>query len=193
MFSEIRNTSSIVTIDKIRNKRIHIELRDENNELIEIQEIAEKLAGYVQDRMNSTEANTLITQITPLMGQTMSTALQTMIGRAGAMMLISIEPMRYALINLMSISFYLYKFLQKHKIKIHTLEEDITQEEIDEFAKKDQINSLSTAGSVMGLSPQQILKGLIEGGFASKEDLIEMGIEEDQLAQFEDTPEEDKN
>lgn len=177
--------ASLVTIDRKRKKLIRIELRDKNGHLVEVEEIADKLSSFVLDKMD-TEGSTCITQVAPLMGDSMLVSVNKILGSRAASVLLTIEPIRYAFLNTMSVGFYMYRFLQKNDIKIHTIEEDISDEKLHEYELNNQVHSVATAGMMAGLTATEVIEEILKTGIASKEDLHKMGISENILEKIKE-------
>jgi len=161
----------MVMINKVRGTSLHVELFDEDGDEVELSEIIEKLLTYIEDKISSDEPNQFVDQIMPLMAQSVISGLGRMLGLDHTAFYLTNETSRIALINMMSIAFLLLKFLQKNKITIRTVEEEISEEEIEELKRKADAGSAATMGAFLGLDPREVLENLVEKGDITQEDL----------------------
>jgi len=90
---------------------------------------------------------------------------------------------------MMASSFYLLKFIQNNKIKIHTIEEELTDDDIDTYERLSKASSTMSLANTMGLDHKEVIKSLLKHGKIKEEDLKALGSE-DILQELND---EDKN
>lgn len=165
---------SMVMINKMRNKKVSCELIDSDGDEVELHEVVEQLLGYIKDRMQDEGENEFNDKIMPLMTQAMVSGLARMIGIPHTAFHMSNEVTRHAFIHMMGMSFLLLKWLQQKNITIQTIEEDISDEEIERLDRKSRAHDVATMGSLLGGSPQKILQELMENGQITEEDMHDM-------------------
>jgi len=168
----------IVMIDPRRKVKMSVQLRDEDGDEIPISEITEKITEYVSDRMKQEELNSTRQQVIPLMTQAMVSGLYKLMGPQLSSLLMSQEMTRYSLLFMMGVGFYLLKFIQQKNIKIHTIEEEVTQEEIDQYHRMNDASSIASIAAASGADPKEIVRILLKKGAITREDIISMGAEE---------------
>ena len=165
----------MVMINRLKGTKVYCQLQDSDGDNIDLSEVVEQLLAYVKDQMDqSEEGNEFTDQIMPLMSQAMISGLGRTIGIPMTAFHMSNEVTRMAFIHMMAVSFLLLKWLQQKKITIETVEEEVTEEEIDELERKSKANDAATLGTLLGGSPQEILQGLMENGQITKEDMSDL-------------------
>jgi hypothetical protein len=167
----------IVMIDRKRKVRLTIQLRDADGDEVPVRETIEKLTEYVGDKLQGDEDNVCRQQIYPLMGQAVVAGMTKLMGMNAAAYMLSQEHTRYGLINMMVISFYLLKWIQQKNIKIHTLEEPVTDEEIEMYDRVSHANDMTVQFGSMGGNPKKLVRELLRRGHLKPSDLAVMGAE----------------
>ena len=171
----------VVMIDIQRKKKISIQLRDSDGDEVPISETVEKLTEYVDDKVKDTESNPCKQQIMPLMAQTMVRGMSKLMGPSLTNVMLSNSDVRYSLMHMMTVGFYLLKFIQNKKIKIHTVEEDINQEDIDTYMRVDKASNMITMAANMGHDPREVVKEMLRKGLLKRQDIegLNLDITED--------------
>lgn len=172
---------AMVMINKVKGTTVKIELRDKDGDKVEMPEIITQLLNYIRDKVKDGD-NQFVDQVLPLMGGTLSTALGQIIGVKSAMFYLSQDNTRMAFIHSMALGFLLLKFVQQKGITIHTYEEEITTEEIEDFERRSKANNLATMAQLVGGDAQEFLRSLVKDGKITEEDFdrIMSGDEEDE-------------
>lgn len=164
-------------LDKARMKTIQIKLEDVSGDEIKVEDILEQLNSYLIDQFVSTDVNVCMQQIHPLITDILTKSIITSFkNKQLAIATIAQPDFRAAFIQQMLITFYFLKFIQKNKIKIISVEEDISKEEMDKILKQDNISSYIVTAQVSGLSLNQIIKNILDTGAMSVDELIESNI-----------------
>lgn len=162
----------MVTICKTRKVRLSVELHDGDDEIVLISEAAEAVLNYMKEKSGKGADNDYINQIAPFMAQLLVSGLGRRIGIRETAFLLSNDIIKFALTEMMSMSFLMLKFMQAHGLKLRTLEEDVTDEEIEEVFNKNRANKNQAAAmGLLDLSPKDVMKFMMEEGMVSKEDL----------------------
>lgn len=164
----------MVTLDKRKGVSRTIELKDEENDVVLVPEVIEGLLLYMKDKMENEKDSDLVSQIMPLMSQSLVSGLGRLIGIRETGILLSDEVVRFSLIQMMSMSLLLLKFIQKEGLKIYTLEEKITEEEYEDIQRRSKAISTTIMASTMGINPQDMLNQLLKQGKITKEDIEKM-------------------
>jgi hypothetical protein len=167
----------ITMIDRARKIKMNIQLCDKGGDEIPIRETIEKLTEWVADKIQTEEANVCKQQIFPLMGQAIVGGMVKLMGPDHAAFMLSQEPTRYSLIHMMTVGFYLFKWLQRHEIQIHTYEESITAEEIEMYDRISHASDLSVQTAALGGNPKDMVRELLRTGKLKQSDLHTLGIE----------------
>lgn len=165
----------LVMLDVKRKVKLNIELVDEENDIIELRETIEKLTEYVGDKLQDEGENSCKQQIFPLMANAMVGGMTKLFGAETASYYLANEAFRYSLTHMMTVSFYLLKWIQKKNIKINTFEESISDTDIDMYKRLSKTGDTLYKGTAMGLDPNDILQKLYEDGKITIEDVEKMG------------------
>ncbi len=167
---------NLITIDRIRKKKITVTLVDSDGDEIDLGDACREIMDYVTDQCSvkkkqNDKQRVMINQILPLVSQAMCSTLPSLMGKRHAYMTLTQENFRYSHIMMMMLSLTLLKWVNKKTIKIVTHEEDVTDEEIERYEKMSRVSSAATTGAMMGMSPKEIMKDLIESGDISSAEI----------------------
>jgi hypothetical protein len=161
----------VALIDKRSQRMIRSKLVDENGDEIEINEVARKLTEYVTDQCDlGGDDNATLNQVIPLMGQAMTAGCYQLMGNKWATLLLSQEHVRMSIVYMMTVSFYLLKWLQKQKVRIHTEYEELSPEDIEHYEKIVKTGDAIQTVAALGGDPEEMLKHLLKEGQISQED-----------------------
>jgi hypothetical protein len=103
---------SIVMINKKRGVKTHVELRDEQNNTIQLHEIIDSLLEYMKGKFEE-ENNQFADQIFPMMGQALVSGLGRLIGNTTTAFFLANETTKNSLMWMMCLSFLLLKYVQE--------------------------------------------------------------------------------
>lgn len=165
----------VAMIDRKRKVRVTIRLRDQDGDEIPIRETIEKLTEWIVDQAKAEERNVCNQQILPLMSQAMVGGMIKLLGSYPSAVMISNEVIRHGLLYMMTVGFYLVKWLQQKEIKIHTIEEPITDSEIEMYDRISHASDISVQASTLGIDPKNILREMIKAGKLKHSDLEQFG------------------
>lgn len=165
---------SMVMLNKIKKTKVTIQLEDKDGDVVSLADVVEGLIGYVKDKLQADEDNDFTAQIMPMMAQSLVSGLGRMIGIRGTAFYLAQEGTRHAMIYMMCVGFLLLKYVQEHNLLIHTYEEPVSDEEIEEIERKSKASSVATMGSMMGMDPRQILQHMVDQGQLSETDLEDL-------------------
>jgi len=164
----------MVMINKIRKKRVHVELQDADGDTVQLKDVVQELINYVKTKMKDEDENQFTAQIMPLMSQAVVSGLGRMVGINQTAFYLADDTARFSFINMMCVAFLMLKFVQQKGLTIHTFENDVTDEEIAELERKTKANSIATLGALAGEDPKAILEELRKRGKITDEDLKDM-------------------
>lgn len=167
---------SMVLLNRKRMVRVNIELRDkEGNKLDLATDVIEDLLKYIDRKLNDDERNQFADQIFPLMGKILASGLARLLGVYKTGFYLTNDDTRYSFINMMSLSFLLLKYIQQKELSIHTVEEPITEEELNNIENRAKENAEMVASSIMSTtSNKKVVRNLLDKGLLSKEELREL-------------------
>lgn len=171
----------IVTIDPERKVKQHIQLRDEQGDEVPIRETIEKLTEYVSDKLKEEKGNTCKQQIMPLMAQSMAGGLCKLMGPYLTGLTLAQSHLRHSLMHMMTVSFYLLKWIQGKKIKIHTIEEQLTDEDYDTLQRVSEASGKAIIAQMAGLDGKEIIKEMLRAGKIKHSDLQYLGMEDHEI------------
>ena len=114
----------------------------------------------------------------PLMAQSMVGGLNKLMGPIFTGMMLSQEHVRYGLMHMMTVSFYLLKWIQGKNIKIHTIEEAITQDDIDTFDRVNKASSVAFMAQMAGHNGKDMIREMLKSGKIKRSDLKMLGAED---------------
>lgn len=165
---------SMVMLNKIKGTKVTIQLEDKDGDVVELSDVVEGLIGYVKDKLKDEEDSDFTAQIMPMMAQSLVSGLGRMIGIRGTAFYLAQDGTRHAMIYMMAVGFLLLKYVQEHELLIHTYEEPVSEEEIEEIERKSKASSVATMGTMMGMDPREILEQMVERGQLHEEDLADL-------------------
>ena len=167
----------LVTLDPHRKVKVTIELRDKDGDEVPIAETVQKISQYVADKMADPEANTCRQQIFPLSAQAMVLSLARLLGPELTSLLISQDQIRYSFVHVMMVGFYILQFLRSKDIKVHTIEEAVSDEDIATFHRVNKASGVLTLARHMGVDSREVVRELLRTGNITQEDLKTLGAE----------------
>lgn len=154
----------LIMVNKQRGVKISVHLEDETGDRIELADVVEGLINYIKDKMKDGDSNDFSSQIMPLMSQAIVSGLGRMIGLRETGFYLANESTRMAMMYMMCVGFLLLKYVQQHNLKIHTVEEEVSEDEMTDIDRKSQASSVGVMARLMGLDPEQILQELVKSG-----------------------------
>lgn len=174
--SSFEESFRFTTIDKIRKKRLSVKLIDQDGDEVPVKEASKNILKYLGDKLTDAENsdNQIVNQILPLCAQSMVATLPEIVGEKRASKMLTLSTWRWPLNYMMLISFSMLKLIQQKNLKIVTIEEDISDEEIEKLVKYSNIGEATTIAEMYGHSPREVLKDLLTEGTISMDELVEM-------------------
>lgn len=179
---KVEDFFNIVTIDKKRKKRITIRLEDADGDEVPIKEAVEKLTDYVIEKASNQDDddnNHVINKLAPLVGHALVCGLPKVIGDNLTIMMLSMEHYRHSMSMMMLLSFVLIKWVQDKKLKIVTMEEDISDEDLEKQEKIHKANSAAMISAMLGMTPEEAIKEIAKSGDVNLDDVLDDKDEED--------------
>lgn len=178
MAKSAEDVLNVATIDVHRKKRIQVSLRQEDGELVPLEQVISKLIDYIDSKSGDKQENQFKQQVLPLVAQGLVVVLDKILGREMSATLMAQLPIRESYIMAVATGFLLMKFLTGKNIKIHTVEEDLTDEQIDQYFRVDTVSSIAQISRMMGVDPKAVIRELVKQGKMTREDLTQLGIED---------------
>lgn len=173
----------LVTIDKNRKKKIRVTLVDKDGDEVPVKTLSKQLVSYIADQFKlnkdfdedeDTKPNYMINKIMPLVSQSLVAGLPELMGERHAYLTMAITTTRHSTIMMMMLAISMFKFIKDRDLKIKTEEEDVSDEEIEKMTKMSKITSTTTTGALMGMSPHEIVKHMLENGEIDEDELKEL-------------------
>ena len=115
----------------------------------------------------------------------MVTGLGKVMGDQLAAATLSQELFRNSFLHIMTVGFYLLKFIQTKNLKIFTIEEPLTDEDIERYDRISRASDVTSLAAMMGYTPEQAVKEMIKTGKLKEEDLEKMGFQNIDLSDIE--------
>lgn len=180
---EFEDIFKLITIDRIRKKKMSVRLVDAEGDEVPFKHTIKQIMQYLSDKMSvkkdsevdiMSTKNQIANQILPLITQAMVSGLPEAVGDFRAAQLLTVDGVRWPIINMMLLSFSLLKLIQDKKFKIVTTEEDVSDFEMEKLAKFSRISEAATIGAMHGKAPKDLLKELLASGDISSEELSEL-------------------
>jgi hypothetical protein len=169
---------SLVMIDKIRKVKTIITLKDSEGDEIPVRETAEKLVEYIADKVKDEEGNACKQQVMPLMSQAMVAGMIKMMGMNDTQILLCDAVTRNGLMYMMTMSFYLLKWIQQKNIKIFSEEFSLSDNEMAEIERVSFANDTAMKYARACGDPRDAIRIMLEKGLIKREDLATMGAED---------------
>jgi len=150
----------LVTIDKVKNQKVRIELKDSNGEVVPIHSAVEGLIGYMKEQFPIADC-ALVSQIYPLLSQALVAGLGRLVGIEGCAYYLMNDLTKTCFLDMMALSFLLLKYIQQKNLKIFTITEPITEVERQLLeAKVKEVGHKVTLSEFVGMNPKDILREL---------------------------------
>ena len=164
------------TINRERKVSITACLRDEDNTTVELQEVIDKVMGYMDDKLDREKGgeNAIANQILPLMSSLVGYSLPKLAGTDMAAALLCHQGLRHVITVLPMLSFLLLKFIQKHGLKIYTMEEPLDDEKLEQIMRLDGASSAINMAAMMGIDPKELMKEMHRVGQLTQDDIEEL-------------------
>lgn len=173
----------LVTVDKTRRKQIEVKLVDKDGDEVPFKDTIKQVMSYLKDKTSTTaevEGNQILSQIVPLMHQSMMVALPALSGAANAAAMLAFDSIRFPMSMMMLLSFSMLKLIQQKEFKIVTIETDISEEDWDKMQRFHKVSSAAMIGALSGISPRAIVKEMVKRGEISQEEVTELVGEMDE-------------
>lgn len=180
---DFEDVFKLVTIDRVRKKRIAVRIVDTDGDEVPFKHTVKQVMQYLSDKMSMKKdgeldplasKNAIINQIMPLVTQAMISGMPEVVGDYRAAQLLTIDSVRWPIIMMMLLSFSMLKLIQDKKFKIVTTEEDITEAELEKLTKFSRISEAATIGAIHGKAPRDLLKEMRASGEITDEDILEL-------------------
>ena len=165
---------SMVMLNKVKGTKVTVQLEDKDGDIVELADIIEGLINYVKDKIGDDEGSDFTEQIMPLMSQAVVSGLGRMMGVRATGFYLAQDTTRHAIIYMMCVGFMLLKYVQEHELLIHTYEEEVSQEDIDEIERKSKATSVATMSGMMGMDPRDILQQMVDRGDLTEQDFEDL-------------------
>lgn len=163
----------MVLLNKRTNMKVSVQLQDKDGEEVELADLLEQLVKYVKDKLDE-DNNQLVDEIMPLMSQMLVSGMGRLLGLNTTAFYVSNPNTRMALIYMMMIAFTMYKLVQVKGLKINTVEEEVSEEEIEEIERKSRANDVATMSQMLGGDPREALQQMVDRGDLTEDDLVEL-------------------
>jgi hypothetical protein len=163
---------TIATLDRERRVKLTVELRDKDEDCIPLKDVIEQLLNYIKDKTKS--GSSFNDQIMPLMAQAMVGALGRLMGIQGTAVILAIPDLRQAFAYTMGLSFLLLKFIQKKELRIHLIEQQLTEEEFEALLRRTRANNVTTLAAMAGENPREVVQEMLRQGKLTQEDVTEI-------------------
>jgi hypothetical protein len=158
----------LAMIDQKRKVKIEAQLIEKNvkdgkePDVIDVNEVAGKVAEYVMDKLKSDESNAIRDQIVPFISQVMSKSIVKICGIELAHFMLVSDLIKQAMIFNMAVAFLTFKFLQNNNYKIVTKEDPISDAEIADYKRMSKENETAALAAIMGLSVEEFRESMAE-------------------------------
>lgn len=164
----------MVMVNRHKNTSITVEIKDKDDDVVDLPELITQILNYVKDQLKSEEGNLILDQLMPLISQSLVSGLGRMMGIQNTAFLLTNNITKTSLLNMMIVAMLLLKFVQENNLTIFTHEKEVTAEEMDEIDRKAKASSVMTMGSMMGMDPREVLKEMVRQGQLTSQDLADL-------------------
>lgn len=167
----------LVTVDKARRKQIEVKIVDKDGDEVPFKDTIKQVLSYLEDKISPAaqqEGNQILSQIVPLMHQSMVVALPRLAGPESATAILAFDNIRFPMSMMMLLSFSLLKLIQQKEFKIVTIETDISEEDWDKMQRFHKVTSAAMIGALSGVSPKEIVKEMVKKGYITEDEMTEL-------------------
>lgn len=161
----------LVTINRVRKVKTRTEITDTDGNTVDMVDLIQQLMTYMKDKVSSHEANQFSDRILPMLAQTMGSFLGRFLGIPKAAFYLAVPDTRDAFQYSMALGLLLYKTVKDKNWTIHTYEEDLTDEELEEIERKSAANNVATLAALSGHNAREVLREMVNQGKLTEKDL----------------------
>jgi len=120
MNNKYEDIIQLVTVDRDRKKKISVKIVDKDGDEVPFKDTIKQVMKYLEDKLAPGAQSQILTQIVPLMHQSMVAALPQTTGMQSAAAILALESIRFPMSMMMLLSFSLLKLIQQKEFKIIT-------------------------------------------------------------------------
>lgn len=142
----------MILLNKKRKVRIKVELRDEANEVVPLKKICTELLGYVNEKFEDEDMNNnFVTQVYPLLANMLSTSLAGSLDANLAAAVLTNNLIKDSFMMTMSLSFLLLQYIKQNNLSINTIEEPLSDEQIEQWDTRALISAIAGKATMLGI------------------------------------------
>ena len=116
--------------------KVTAHLEDPEGNVTTIKEVAKGLVEFIDNQMTTQEANPINSQLFPACGQFMTSLVPRFVGMNVAALLFQAPSFRDGMLFLSLGSVLLTQYIDQHKLKIVTSQEELTEEQVEEYLSR---------------------------------------------------------
>ncbi len=156
----------MILLNKERKVRIKVELRDETDQPVSLKKVIKDLMEYINDKFKNpdTKNNSFVTQIYPLLANVLSTSLAGSLDPNLAAAVLTSNVVKDSFMMTMSLSFLLLQYIKQNNLTIHTIEEQLTEEQLEEWDTRVLISAIAGKASMLGVDFKQAVAVVYKHG-----------------------------
>jgi len=167
----LTGTNQLSFIDKKNWTRVSVSIQDKEGNKFQVAEIVGNLVNYIRKEIEK-EKSAVVNQVYPIMTQMMYPILLSIGNEAYANLLLNGELIKNTILDSMTVSFLLLKYLQQKELLIVTTTEKLMDSEIQIIKNhSEEVSQASPLTQLLGVSPQELLYSLIQSGQLSNSDI----------------------
>lgn len=141
----------MVLINKERKVRISVELKDKDGSPVVLKEVIANILEYISDKLGDKTENSFTEQIYPLMAQTLAAGVATLVPTGEAAYILTSENIKNSYMTMMSVGFLLLQYIKQNNYTIYSIEEPVSDEEIEAWDKRSRATSIATKAHMLGI------------------------------------------
>jgi len=157
---------SLVMVNRLKKTKVTIELRDKDGDKVEIQDILDDICTYIHAQLSeeSTQDNQIKDQVLPFVSMAAAYVISNQLPNELGAMILSNKDSRHAILFAMCCSFLILRVVHSKDLKIFTIEEPVSDEDIARMDQFSKLNEYVVAAHVMGISMDELFELLKENG-----------------------------
>ncbi len=160
----------LVLVNPVKKIRVTVQLKDENNNEVELQGVVNELLDYISAKVKDPEENSFVTQVYPLMAGALAMGMTEIVGPQSTDFLLTNDLIKNSYMTMMSTGFLLLQYIKQHNYSIHTVEEELSDDEVADWQAKTLASSIQSKAALLGIDYKLAIAILCKKGDISLEE-----------------------
>lgn len=174
-------------IDIVNKKRISAQLLDSDGKEVDLADTVKVLLDVLKSKLSyqgaknkaDTMGETIRNEVLPVVSAATITSLEEYLGHELATMLLSDRIFKTVMIRLTLTGYALHSLVQQNDFRVRTRAEPITDDEIGQVLKLEELSDIISKAATSGLNPKDVVAELIRRSLITENDLRAYGLDDE--------------